>query len=96
MISLRSTPIANTTSVRISLTRNNVILATLDPDESSVLTLTFDGLLIANPPRLIQLSQTSLGSPVVQPGMLAYLEYHQGYVLRYSRLGLPERSITFG
>jgi len=93
MISLQSTPIANTTSVRISLTRNNVILATLDPDESSVLALTFDGLLIANPPRL---DQTSLGSPVVQPGMLAYLEYSNGSALRYSRPGQPQRIVTFG
>jgi hypothetical protein len=81
-VNLQMTPTSNTTGVRVAFINNGAILASLDPGNAAVLTITYDQIGLFNPGYMpIIRTQNPNVAHVVVPGEVAYVSNGGGGTL---------------
>ncbi|TXT39005.1 MAG: hypothetical protein FD135_2490 [Comamonadaceae bacterium] len=97
MVNLNSIPTANPLNVRISLANAGIIVASIDPDDSEVLTCSFNQVFLVNPghPHVVR-NQNPAVAVTANPGQIAFFENVVGGVaLKYAQPGHPETTVLF-
>ncbi len=97
MININSNATANTLDYRITLANNGTPVASLDPQDSKVLTCTFNQVQIirmGHPP--VVRTQTPATAVTISPGKPSYFESHtSGIRLRYTMPNNTAHSVVF-
>jgi len=97
-VHLDSIPTTNTLLVRLSLTSNGTIVATLDTGDSDSLSLILNRVMLVNPPYPPAVrNQQTPGDFEVHPGNIAFFENAAGggINLVYATPGGPQTRINF-
>ena len=80
-VTLGSVPTSNGCATRISFLSNRVIVASLDSEDAENLNITFDSIMLVNPPHLpVALRQQPQANIIVNPGNIGIVESVAGGV----------------